>query len=116
MSGVIVSKFGGSSVANAGQIEKVRRIVAADPRRRLVVVSAPGKDAGDSEKVTDHLFNIATDGEHFRLRGKKIDAHQSHARVIAKFESLIGELAIDGADIIADLAADLASAIDGRKR
>lgn len=116
MSGVIVSKFGGSSVANAGQIEKVRRIVAADPKRRLIVVSAPGKDTGDSEKVTDHLFNIATEGEHFRLRGKKIDAHQSHARVIAKFESLIGELAIEGADIIADLAADLASAIDGRKR
>ena len=111
MSGTIVSKFGGSSVANAGQIEKIRRIVSANPDRRLIVVSAPGKDARDTEKVTDHLFNIATEGEHYRMRGKKIDARESHTRVIAKFESLINDLGIEGTDIIDDLKADLSSTI-----
>lgn len=116
MSGMIVSKFGGSSVANAEQIEKVRRIVAADEHRRLIVVSAPGKDASDKQKVTDHLFNIATAGEHFRVRGKNISAQESHTCVIAKFASLIRDLAIDGAGIIRDLEADLQSTIADRKR
>ena len=43
MGGHLVCKFGGSSLANAEQIEKVRRIVSEDARRHFVVVSAPGK-------------------------------------------------------------------------
>ena len=39
----IVVKFGGSSVADSRQISKVKAILEADPRRRVVVVSAPGK-------------------------------------------------------------------------
>ena len=38
-----VLKFGGSSMADAHQLEKVRSIVEADPARRVVVVSAAGK-------------------------------------------------------------------------
>ena len=38
-----VAKFGGTSLASAEQIEKICAIVTADPARRLVVVSAPGK-------------------------------------------------------------------------
>ncbi|OPZ60512.1 MAG: Aspartokinase 3 [Deltaproteobacteria bacterium ADurb.Bin510] len=112
----IVSKFGGSSVANARQIEKVRQIVIADPARRLVVVSAPGKDETDLEKVTDHLFNIATDGAHFKVKGKTISARQSFESVMAKFTSLVNDLGIDGADILTDLEADLSSPIEGHKR
>ena len=116
MKNIIVSKFGGSSVANAAQIERVRRIVESDPDRRFVIVSAPGKYASDSEKVTDHLFNIATEGEHFKARGKGIGSKESHDRVVGKFTNLIKELAIDGDDIIEDLKADLHSTIEGRKR
>ena len=36
-----VAKFGGSSMADAKQFEKVRDIVRADPARRVIVVSAP---------------------------------------------------------------------------
>lgn len=51
-----VAKFGGSSVAGAGQFEKVRKIVDADEARRIVVVSAAGKrDKGD-HKLTDLLY------------------------------------------------------------
>ena len=54
-----VCKFGGSSLANAEQLKKVMDIVLADPARRIVVVSAPGKrDSGDT-KVTDLLIALA---------------------------------------------------------
>jgi len=116
MSGMIVSKFGGSSVANGGQIEKIRRIVTADARRRFVVVSAPGKDADESEKVTDHLFNIATEGSHFKSRGKDISPKESRDRVVGKFRTLVNDLAIKGDDIIDDLESDLTSNISDKKR
>lgn len=51
-----VAKFGGSSMANAAQFEKVRSIVAADPARRVVVVSAPGKSFPEDHKITDLLY------------------------------------------------------------
>jgi aspartate kinase len=54
--GVIVCKFGGSSVAEAGQIRKVAAIIRSDPRRRFIVVSAPGKRRKDDEKITDLLY------------------------------------------------------------
>ena len=41
--GVKVAKFGGSSVADAIQIRKLRDIVKADDSIHYVVVSAPGK-------------------------------------------------------------------------
>ena len=41
-----VCKFGGTSVASADQIKKVAAIVKADPARKIIVVSAPGKRFG----------------------------------------------------------------------
>jgi aspartate kinase len=52
----IVCKFGGTSLADAGQIAKVAAIVRSDKRRRFVVVSAPGKRHRDDQKVTDLLL------------------------------------------------------------
>ncbi|HEX7008743.1 MAG TPA: aspartate kinase [Phycisphaeraceae bacterium] len=54
--GIKVCKFGGTSLADAGQIEKVRRIVRDDPERRYVVPSAPGKRHKDDQKITDLLY------------------------------------------------------------
>lgn len=51
-----VAKFGGTSLANAAQIRKVRDIVAADPARRYVVPSAPGKRDKADHKITDLLY------------------------------------------------------------
>ena len=56
--GVKVLKFGGSSVADAGQLRKIRGIIEADPDRRYVVVSAPGKRSSSDSKVTDLLFML----------------------------------------------------------
>ncbi len=54
--GIKVLKFGGSSVADAIQLRKVKEIVDADPDRKYVVVSAPGKRFSDDSKVTDLLY------------------------------------------------------------
>ena len=43
MKQIKVVKFGGSSLADANQFKKVASIVNADPDRRFVVASAPGK-------------------------------------------------------------------------
>ena len=51
-----VTKFGGSSMADAGQYKKVRDIVMSDPERRVVVVSAAGKRFSDDHKITDLLY------------------------------------------------------------
>ena len=48
-----VTKFGGSSLANAFQIQKVCSIVLSDEDRKVMVVSAPGKRTKDDIKVTD---------------------------------------------------------------
>ena len=51
-----VTKFGGSSMADAVQCQKVRDIVLADPARRVVIVSAAGKSADENHKITDLLY------------------------------------------------------------
>ena len=51
-----VTKFGGSSMADAGQYRKVRDILFADPARRVVIVSAAGKRYSDDHKLTDLLY------------------------------------------------------------
>ena len=51
-----VVKFGGSSLADSVQVRKICDIVISDQSRRVVVVSAPGKGARDSRKVTDMLI------------------------------------------------------------
>ena len=51
-----VTKFGGSSMADAGQYRKVRDIVFADPERKVVIVSAAGKRDSADHKLTDLLY------------------------------------------------------------
>ena len=51
-----VTKFGGSSMADAGQYRKIREILLADPSRRVVVVSAAGKRSKSDHKITDLLY------------------------------------------------------------
>ena len=64
----IVTKFGGSSLANDEQFRKVRSILELEPTRRYLVPSAPGKRFGEDDKVTDLLyrcFNLASEGKPF---------------------------------------------------
>ena len=53
-----IVKFGGSSLADATQFQKVYDIIKSDKDRRFVVPSAPGKRFKDDTKVTDLLYKI----------------------------------------------------------
>ena len=53
---LIVTKFGGSSMADAGQYRKIRDIILSNPARQVVVVSAAGKRFKNDHKLTDLLY------------------------------------------------------------
>lgn len=70
-----VVKFGGSSLANAGQFKKAGDIVRADKSRRYVVPSAPGKRDGKDDKITDLLYqtyDAAASGASYKKIYEKI--------------------------------------------
>lgn len=97
-----VCKFGGTSVASAQQIKKVASIIQADPSRRIVVVSAPGKRFSGDTKVTDLLIRLATAA----LSGEPVQhALQS---VIDRYTEIADELGLER-DIIDIIRADLSS-------
>ena len=56
MSKKIITKFGGSSLADANQFKKVKDIIMSNPDRKYVVPSAPGKRNPNDSKVTDLLY------------------------------------------------------------
>lgn len=63
-----VVKFGGSSLANAEQFQKVSEIIRSEESRRYVVPSAPGKRFNGDIKVTDmlyHCYDLAASGRDF---------------------------------------------------
>ena len=62
--GVKVAKFGGSSVADGIQLTKIKDIIFADPDRKYIVVSAPGKRFDGDSKITDLLYLCKTHMEH----------------------------------------------------
>ena len=97
-----VCKFGGSSLANAAQLNKVIDIVLADPARRIVVVSAPGKRQSGDTKVTDLLIALATAAQ----KGENTD--RQFGTVVERYAEMAQELRL-GEDIIHDIEADLKS-------
>ena len=84
-----VAKFGGSSLADAGQFKKVADIIKADPCRKYIVASAPGKRFGDDIKVTDMLYSCyeqARSGNSFEGELKKIRS---------RYEDIVKGLGVD---------------------
>ena len=100
-----VCKFGGASLANAAQLNKGIDIVLADPARRIVVVSAPGKRDKNDTKVTDLLIALAKTA----LDGKKTDA--ALAEVVARYAEMAAELKL-GDEIVKLIEADLVSRLE----
>lgn len=52
----IITKFGGSSLADANQFKKVKDIIFSNKARKYVVPSAPGKRNSKDTKITDLLY------------------------------------------------------------
>ena len=86
---IVVAKFGGTSVANTAQFRKIKEIVEANPERRFIVVSAPGKRFPDDIKVTDLLLNCYEKAR----AGESFDAEFEQIR--QRFREIIDGLKMD---------------------
>ena len=89
---VKVVKFGGSSLADADHFRQVAAIIKADPDRRYVVPSAPGKRVKSDTKVTDLLYRCY-DLIKSRSSMESIDACYNEIR--ARYTSIIADLGLD---------------------
>lgn len=103
-----VVKFGGSSLASGAQLEKVFQIVTADPARKAVVVSAPGKRFSDDTKVTDLLIRCA---EHYLQKGAAPELAEA---VIERYAAIARELDLDPS-IIERIRRDLFALLNSSK-
>ena len=95
-----VCKFGGSSLANAAQLNKVMDIVLADPARRIVVVSAPGKRHSQDTKVTDLLIALAETA----IKGENTD--RQFGAVVERYAEMAQKLKL-GDEIVRTIEMDL---------
>lgn len=86
--GKIVAKFGGSSLSDAGQFQKVRDILRMDERRCYVVPSAPGRRFDGDDKVTDLLYRT------YRLHSSGGDDAQTFALIRERFLTIARELGV----------------------
>ena len=84
----ITCKFGGTSLADAGCIKRVRDIVLSSSNRRYIVPSAPGKRDSNDKKITDLLYlwyNIAHEG---------LDASEPERIIRNRFNTIVKELSL----------------------
>ena len=84
-----VVKFGGSSLADAEHFRQVAKIVKADPQRKYVIPSAPGKRFSEDTKVTDMLYTCY---EMIR-RNENIDEY--FTKIADRYNSIIADLELD---------------------
>ena len=96
-----VTKFGGSSMADAGQYRKIRDIVLSDPARRIVVVSAAGKRSKKDHKITDLLYLCHAHTQY------GVDCSQIFEMIASRYLQIRDEL---------ELAVDLESEFSALKR
>lgn len=84
-----VVKFGGSSLASAGQIRKVADIIRADEARRFVIPSAPGKRYPDDTKVTDLLYAC------YDAAAEGTDISEKIQEIRSRYQEIIDGLGLD---------------------
>ncbi len=84
-----VVKFGGSSMADAGQYRKIRDILLADPERRVVIVSAAGKRFKNDHKITDLLYLCHAHSQY------GVDCSQVFDMIASRYLAIRDELGIE---------------------
>ncbi len=84
-----VVKFGGSSLADAEHFKQVAKIIKADPQRKYVIPSAPGKRFSEDTKVTDMLYGC------YELARKNQNIDEAFAKIADRYNSIIAELELD---------------------
>ncbi|MBQ7561687.1 MAG: aspartate kinase [Synergistaceae bacterium] len=85
----MTAKFGGTSLADASQIKKAAAIIKANPSRRFVVASAPGKRFTDDIKITDLLYKA-----HAQYINNE-DFDGTLTQISERFAAIIQDLAIN---------------------
>ncbi len=93
-----VTKFGGSSMADAGQYKKVKDILLSDPARKVVIVSAAGKRNREDHKITDLLYLCHAHTEY------GVDCTGVFDMIASRYLQIRDDLGID-LDLESDLAA-----------
>ena len=83
-----VAKFGGSSLSNATQIQKVAKIIQNDPEIQFVIVSAPGKRDDKDTKVTDLLIHLFDEKVHSG------SIERAKQMVLDRYSSIADELSL----------------------
>lgn len=86
---IIVTKFGGSSLADSKQIEKVKDIIKSDPRRKYIVPSAPGKRNDKDHKITDLLYMC------YQLASHGLNFDEVYSIIEKRFEDICNELNLE---------------------
>ena len=84
-----VVKFGGSSLADAKHFIQVANIIKADPARKYVVPSAPGKRCSDDVKVTDMLYKC------YEMVKNQENIDEYYERIVERYNGIIKELGMD---------------------
>lgn len=87
-----VVKFGGSSLADAEHFRQVAAIVKADPARRFVVPSAPGKRDKNDTKVTDLLYQCYA---LIKARAPREEIDAAYDLITDRYNSIIADLGLD---------------------
>lgn len=94
---MIVCKFGGSSVADATQIKKVKDILDSNKDRMIAVVSAPGKRNKEDEKITDLLYQCNREVQ------KGLSCRDTFKKIHSRYIEIAKELKIDTEDLSNEL-------------
>ena len=81
-----VVKFGGSSLADAAHFKQVADIIKADPSRRYVVPSAPGKRYSDDTKVTDMLYHC------YEMIRNRENIDEYYQNIVDRYNGIIRDL------------------------
>ena len=85
----VVAKFGGSSLADANQINKVKDILFASSDRRYCVVSASGKRNKEDDKITDLLISLHNNKDDSKKQKEIFD------KIRTRYVEIVKKLGID---------------------
>jgi aspartate kinase len=86
--GGITCKFGGTSLADAAAVRRAAEIINANPERRFIVPSAPGKRHPGDTKITDLLYTWHS------MARQGLDASEVSDLIAARFAGLAAELGV----------------------
>ena len=102
---VIVTKFGGSSLADASQFRKVKQILNANAERRFCVPSAPGRRFAGDAKITDLLYELYD----------QVCADEDYAPTLDAIQSRYVEIA-QALGLALDIQTEIAAILDNLKK